>query len=158
MPNERRKRSEAQGRAPRLDLDEFLPQLIDHFMATWNQRLERQLPRVGLTFPQWRVLLITSHRGPMNIRALSNATLVPHSTLARWVRRMERAGLVRSGTDHGDRRAVEISITAKGRRMFAVALPVARRVHDEALVGFRAADRRALIGLLHRLRHNIGME
>lgn len=140
------------------DIDQFLPQLIDHFMATWNRLLERELPSVGLTFPQWRVLLITSHRGPMNIRQLSDATLVPHSTLARWVRHMEKAGLVGSKVFDGDKRAVELSITAKGRRSFAKAFPIAERVYNDALVGFSDAERRTLLDFMHRLRRNIGME
>lgn len=158
MTAEKRSKNPSTADRPRLDLDQWLPQLLDHFMSTWNNKLDHELKEIRLTFPQWRILLITSQRGPLNIRQLSNTTLVPHSTLARWTRHMEKAGLVRSGVIGGDKRAVEISITAKGRRTFAKAFPIAYGVYAEALKGFTDADRQMLVGMLHRLRKNIGMK
>ena len=82
---------------PTTDLNplDALPYMLDTSIARWNQRLERRLTPIGLTFEQWRVLLVTARRGPMNIRELSNATLVPHSTIGRWLTQMEAEGLVK---------------------------------------------------------------
>ena len=157
MPAKHRSESGSSAAEPKIKLDQWLPQLLDHFMSAWNEELGKQLKRVGLTFPQWRILLMTSQRGSMNIRQLSDATLVPHSTLARWIRYMEKTGLVSSNTLGEDKRAVEVSITSKGRRAFARAYPIAQKVYREALVGFSEIERKALIDFLYRLRSNIGM-
>ena len=144
--------------AQRVDLKEFLPYLVDQFMATWNARLSQRLSAKAITFEQWRVLLVTSHIGPMNIRELSAATLVPYSTIGRWIGRMERDGLVARRARPKDGRAVEISITAKGRRKFEEVFPTAYAEYQDALVGFSAVEHAALLHFLHRLRRNIGME
>ena len=157
MPMKRPRALTPLRRAPQLDLDQWLPQLLDHFMSAWNEKLARDLKQVKLTFPQWRILLITTQIGPLSIRQLSNATLVPHSTLARWTRRMEKAGLVRIRTMGADKRAVEVSITPKGSDAFAKALPVALGVYKEALKGFSEVEQQRFINMLHRLRTNIGM-
>ena len=157
MPVKRSHALTSVARAPQLDLDQWLPQLVDHFMSAWNEKLAQDLKQVKLTFPQWRILLIATQRGPLSIRQLSNATLVPHSTLARWARRMERSGLVRTRTMGADKRAVEVSIAPKGADAFAKALPIAISVYRKALEGFSEVEQQRLIGMIHRLRTNIGM-
>jgi DNA-binding MarR family transcriptional regulator len=120
-----------------------LPYLLDTSIAKWNQRLGRRLQPVGLTFEQWRVLLVTSKRGPLNIRELSNATLVPHSTIGRWLTTMEQDGLVKRRALPRDQRAVEISITQKGAQPVP-ARPADRpsriRVRHSGLHAGRARD------------------
>jgi DNA-binding MarR family transcriptional regulator len=132
-----------------------LPYLLDTSIAKWNQRLGVRLQPIGLTFEQWRVLLVTSQRGPLNIRELSNATLVPHSTIGRWLTQMEQEGLVKRRALPRDQRAVEISITQKGRNLFLRALPVARLEYESAIQEFTPAELDTLMSLLQRLMRNL---
>lgn len=142
---------------PRTNVDplDALPYLLDTSIHRWNKRLEERLEPVGLTFEQWRVLLVTARRGPMNIRELSNVTLVPHSTIGRWLAQMEQEGLVRRRALPRDQRAVEISITSKGRNLFLRALPTARLEYESAISNFSAEELETLMGLLRRLRENL---
>lgn len=132
-----------------------LPYLLDTSIAKWNQRLGQRLEPIGLTFEQWRVLLVTSKRGPLNIRELSNATLVPHSTIGRWLTQMEQEGLVKRRALPRDQRAVEISITQKGRNLFLRALPVARLEYESAIQEFTPDELDTLMSLLQRLKNNL---
>ena len=132
-----------------------LPYLLDTSIAKWNQRLGQRLQAIGLTFEQWRVLLVTSQRGPLNIRELSNATLVPHSTIGRWLTQMEQEGLVKRRALPRDQRAVEISITQKGRNLFLRALPIARLEYESAIQAFSADELETLMSLLLRLKANL---
>ena len=100
---------------------------------------------------------ITSQIGAMSIRELSKATLVPYSTIGRWLRQMERAKLVRRRRRANDGRVVEIGITEKGRRKFAEVYPTAEAEYKDALVGLSAVEHAALLHFIHRLRRNIGM-
>ena len=135
-----------------------LPYLMDSSIAKWNQRLGRRLQPIGLTFEQWRVLLVTSKRGPLNIRELSNATLVPHSTIGRWLTTMEQDGLVKRRALPRDQRAVEISITQKGRNLFLRALPIARLEYESAIQTFTPDELETLMSLLLRLKSNLGAD
>ena len=132
-----------------------LPYLLDTSIHRWNKRLEQRLTAVGLTFEQWRVLLVTARRGPMNIRELSNVTLVPHSTIGRWLTSMEQEGLVKRRALPRDQRAVEISITQKGRNLFLRALPIARLEYELAIHTFKPEELETLMSLLKRLRDNL---
>jgi DNA-binding MarR family transcriptional regulator len=142
---------------PKTSVDplDALPYLLDTSIHTWNKRLEQRLAAVGLTFEQWRVLLVTARKGPMNIRELSNFTLVPHSTIGRWLTQMEQEGLVRRRALPRDQRAVEISITQKGRNLFLRALPIARLEYESAIHTFSHDELETLMGLLRRLRENL---
>jgi MarR family transcriptional regulator, organic hydroperoxide resistance regulator len=132
-----------------------LPYLLDTSIAKWNLRLGQRLEPIGLTFEQWRVLLVTAQRGPMNIRELSNATLVPHSTIGRWLTQMEKEGLVKRRALPRDQRAVEISITQKGRNLFLRALPIARLEYESAVQEFTPGELDMLMSLLQRLKDNL---
>ena len=142
---------------PKTNIDplDALPYLLDNSIHLWNQRLEERLTAIGLRFEQWRVLLVTARRGPMNIRELSNVTLVPHSTIGRWLAQMEGDGLVKRRALPRDQRAVEISITPKGRNLFLRALPIARLEYESAVLQFTPEELDTLMSLLKRLRANL---
>jgi DNA-binding MarR family transcriptional regulator len=142
---------------PKTNVDplDALPYLLDTSIFRWNKRLEQRLEPIGLKFEQWRVLLVTARRGPMNIRELSNVTLVPHSTIGRWLTQMEGEGLVKRRALPRDQRAVEISITAKGRNLFLRALPIARLEYESAIHTFQPEELDTLMSLLKRLRDNL---
>lgn len=142
---------------PKTNVDplDALPYLLDTSIHRWNKRLEQRLEPIGLKFEQWRVLLVTARRGPMNIRELSNVTLVPHSTIGRWLTQMETEGLVKRRALPRDQRAVEISITAKGRNLFLRALPIARLEYESAIHNFSPEELDTLMSLLKRLRDNL---
>ena len=134
---------------------ESLPYLLDQSIARWNDRLEHRLRVIELTFEEWRILLITARLGPMNIRQLSEATLVPHSTLGRWATQMERSGLVKRCVVPKDNRAVGISITPKGRKVFARALPIAIDEYNTIVRTFSDQELTTLNRLLWRLYQRI---
>jgi DNA-binding MarR family transcriptional regulator len=132
-----------------------LPYLLDQAIARWNGRLGKRLELHGLAFEEWRVLLVTIHKGPLNIRELSNATLVPHSTIGRWLVRMERRGLVRRRILPSDKRAVEVTITSKGRERYRAALPTAMAEYHSALHNFGKEEILAFTDFMRRLSDNL---
>jgi len=88
------------------------------------------------TLAQYRALVVLASRGPQRMTDLAAALGVAASTAGRMCDRLVRKGLVRRSRGRADRRSVQVSITAAGRR-----------VVDEA-----TARRRALIAeILSRL-------
>jgi DNA-binding MarR family transcriptional regulator len=88
------------------------------------------------TIAQYRALVVLASRGPQRMVDLAAALAVTPSTAGRMCQRLLRKGLIRRHRARSDRRAVQVSITAAGRK-----------VVDEA-----TARRRALLaGILGRL-------
>ena len=89
-----------------------------------------------ITIAQYRALVVLASRGPQRMADLAAALDVAPSTAGRMCDRLLRKGLIRRQRARADRRAVNVSITAAGRR-----------VVDEA-----TARRRALLaGILAKL-------
>jgi DNA-binding MarR family transcriptional regulator len=128
---------------------------LTHLVRDWTARFEKQLRKKGVTHDQWRVLLVTSQVESMNIMELRDATLVPHSTLGRWLHRMEALGLVHLRTDAKDQRSVAISIAPQGRKLFESLYPIAERCERDALAGFSKEDERLFRDYLKRVAHNV---
>ena len=132
-----------------------LPYLLDVAIGLWNGQLARKLKAAGLSFEQWRLLLVTAERPPMTIRNLSDATLVPHSTIGRWISGMEARGLLSRTVDPDDSRAVRIGITKAGKRLYARTAPLAAKAYEEGVSGFSPEELKDLHEKLHRLSYNL---
>ncbi len=88
------------------------------------------------TIAQYRALVVLASRGPQRMAGLAAALAVTPSTAGRMCDRLVRKGLIRRQRARGDRRAVQVSITAAGR----------------SVVGQATARRRELIaGILGKL-------
>ncbi len=128
---------------------ELMPFALNRLMAGWNARLAAKLEAKGISFPQWRVLMVSA-RSPaaLTIVELSERTLVPHSTLSRQVAAMERDGLVWRTPSEEDARAVRVVLTPRGRARYREALPLAVEEVElglSALTREEAAELRRLV-------------
>jgi DNA-binding MarR family transcriptional regulator len=129
----------------------LLPFALNRLMAAWNARLAARLADIGLSFAQWRVLLVCARAGgPLTIVELSERTLVPHSTLSRQLTEMERLGLVARGPAE-DGRAVSIRLTEAGLARYRAALPLAEAETEAGLARLSAAERALLVDLIARM-------
>jgi DNA-binding MarR family transcriptional regulator len=129
----------------------LLPFALNRLMAAWNARLGARLADIGMSFAQWRVLLVCARAdAPLTIVELSDRTIVPHSTLSRQLTDMERLGLIVRGPAM-DGRAVSITLTTQGRARYAAALPIAEAETHAGLSALTAAERAALTDMVGRL-------
>jgi DNA-binding MarR family transcriptional regulator len=83
--------------------------LIDHLFADASRAN-------GLT-PQQAQLLCELMPGPLGMTELTGLLNVERSTMTGLVDRVERRALVKRAPDANDRRAIQIALTAKGRRL-----------------------------------------
>jgi MarR family transcriptional regulator, organic hydroperoxide resistance regulator len=79
------------------------------------------LEPMGLTHPQYLVMLALWQHGPLAIKDLSRLLQLDPGTLSPLVKRLEQAGLVRRDRDPRDERALAISLTDEGRALRAQA-------------------------------------
>lgn len=142
---------------PFADLGQFLPYLLNRVMARMNQLLSERLRGHGLSFQEWRILLVLANRGPRNIRALSEETVVPHSTLSRMLVRMERSGLITRTNAKSDARNVTLGLTAEGQARFEAIQHHALAVLAEAEGDIAPEDLARMRITARRMADNLGL-
>ena len=75
------------------------------------------LEPMGLTHPQYLVMLALWQHGPLSVKSLSRLLQLDPGTLSPLIKRLEAAGLLRRDRDPRDERALAISLTDKGRAL-----------------------------------------
>ncbi len=119
------------------------------------REVRRRVPET-LTLPQFDVLA-QLHRGPegMTPRELTRELLVTAGNLTGVIGRLGRLGLVVRRPVPGDRRAIRIRLTARGRRVMRRAIPRHRRDVRRLLAHVQTADLQRLRDLLGSLSRGL---
>jgi DNA-binding MarR family transcriptional regulator len=143
---------------------EFVPafRLEDHLFFYFSQVLARRTRAInirlrphGVDYARWRVLAVLKEHSGATMGQLADLTSVDRTTLTRTLGLMEKAGLVARRERRSDRRSLAISLTAKGRRMFARILPLTLAETDRALTGFSLEEIGTLRDRLKRMAANL---
>jgi DNA-binding MarR family transcriptional regulator len=136
--------------------------LEDHLFFYFSQVLARRTRAIntrlrphGVDYARWRVLAVLQEHSGATMGQLADLTSVDRTTLTRTLGLMEKAGLVARRERRSDRRSLAISLTAKGRRMFARILPLTLAETDRALTGFSLEEIGALRDRLKRMAANL---
>ena len=82
------------------------------------------LAPLGLTHPQYLVMLALWERSPRTVKDISSALLLEPATLSPLLKRLAAAGLVSRTRAADDERALAIELTAAGRELRQKALAV----------------------------------
>jgi DNA-binding MarR family transcriptional regulator len=72
------------------------------------------LQKLGLTYPQYLVLVVLWERGPQGVGDLAAALRMDFGTLSPMLKRIESKGLVTRGRSLEDERRVLVDLTPKG--------------------------------------------
>ncbi|MFG3589671.1 MarR family winged helix-turn-helix transcriptional regulator [Streptomyces sp. NPDC047990] len=75
------------------------------------------LDELGLTYPQYLVMLVLWEQDSITVRDLGNALQLESSTLSPLLKRLEAAGLLRRERRAEDERSVAIRLTDAGARL-----------------------------------------
>lgn len=86
------------------------------------------LEPLGLTHPQYLVMLSLWERAPRSLRDLADELAMEPATLSPLVKRLEAQGRVVRGRSSDDERVLEISLTEAGRALRTDALSVPRQI------------------------------
>lgn len=76
---------------------------------------------IGLTYPQYLVMLVLWKQAPQTVGSLGDMLYLDSGTLTPLLKRMETAGLISRTRDAGDERRVLIDVTVKGRALRSAA-------------------------------------
>jgi DNA-binding MarR family transcriptional regulator len=100
------------------------------------------LEAIGLTHPQYLVMLALWERSPRTVRDLGEALLLEPATLSPLLKRLEAAGLVTRTRNASDDRALDIELTPAGRALRVEAEKVPGTIVDR--LGMPLADLEAI--------------
>jgi DNA-binding MarR family transcriptional regulator len=85
-------------------------------VAILSRHFERQCLEIGLSLPQYRLLLFV-RRGPQRAAELAAQASVRRPTLTALVDGLEKEGLLVRRAVEGDRRGIRLELTSKGSEM-----------------------------------------
>jgi MarR family transcriptional regulator, transcriptional regulator for hemolysin len=151
---ERARRAE-EGATRAFKLEDHLFFYFSQILARRTRAINTRLRPYGLDYPRWRVLAVLQEHSGASMGQLADLTSVDRTTLTRTLGLMEEARLVAREEREGDRRSLVISLTPKGRRMFARILPLTLTETDRALTGFSPAEIAVLRDRLKRIADNL---
>jgi DNA-binding MarR family transcriptional regulator len=107
------------------------------------------LKDLGLTYPQYLVMLVLWEQGELPVKKLGEHLRLDSGTLSPLLKRLEAAGLVRRERSARDERSVEVGLTEEGVALRERAVRVPRRI--AAATGFDLDEIRDLRDRLDRL-------
>jgi MarR family transcriptional regulator, organic hydroperoxide resistance regulator len=109
------------------------------------------LQPLGLTFPQYLVVLELLNGAPLSVGALGSRLDMDTGTITPLVKRLEASGLVTRTRDPGDERRVLVDLTARGRALEADVRGITNKIKSACQLTDRGVDdlRRTLETLAH---------
>jgi DNA-binding MarR family transcriptional regulator len=131
-------------------------QVRDSCLCLHVQRAARALARrfdeamrpLGLTNGQFSLMMSLNRPKPPGMAAVALLLAMDRTTLTAALKPLRRRGLLKITTDPADGRGRLLTLTAKGRRLLARAVPVWRSTHTTVEALLRNGD-------LDRFRNNL---
>jgi MarR family transcriptional regulator, organic hydroperoxide resistance regulator len=144
--------------------DDRLAHLVKDATRTMVRALQMRLAEHAVSFGHWTFLRILWEGDRLTQRELSDRAGVMEPTTFSALKAMERLGYVRRRKFAGDRKKIYVLLTAKGRALRDVLVPLAEEVNRVAVRGVKPAaittTRSVLLAIienLHRDEHAASM-
>lgn len=119
--------------------------MLDHQVAVYRPLLEP----MGLTHPQYLVMLALWQHAPLSVRRLSELLQLDPGTLSPLLKRLEAIGYLRRERDPADERSLAITLTTEGRSLRSKAEKIPPAVVER--LGLPLADLQSLHAALTRV-------
>lgn len=116
----------------------FLLRLLEAKYDGLYQSVTRQ---TDITPRQFGVLMALLQQGPMTPSALAERISCDRNTLSEMLKRMTARRLISKKSNPGDRRSIQVQITAKGTSALMAVVPAAARLQDLMLTPLSQEDR-----------------
>ncbi|MBI5322109.1 MarR family transcriptional regulator [Bradyrhizobium sp.] len=116
----------------------FLLRLLEAKYDGLYQSVTRQ---TDITPRQFGVLMALLQQGPMTPSALAERISCDRNTLSEMLKRMTARRLISKKSHPGDRRSIQVQITAKGTSALMAVVPAAARLQDLMLAPLSHDDR-----------------
>src|SRR5215208_2590935 len=132
------------------EVAEFAGQLFFRLWRASHERTATALQSIDMTPALFGVLNFLGARKGAIQQEIGAAMGIDPSTMVSLIDQLEKEGLAKRRPHPSDRRAREVSVTPKGRRLLERSRKMALEAQDEVLRGLTIAERRQLRKLLRR--------
>jgi MarR family transcriptional regulator, organic hydroperoxide resistance regulator len=124
----------------------------------FNRVYKPLLDRLGLTYPQYLVMLALWERDRVALKEIGERLFLDSGTLTPLLKRLEAAGLVKRNRSAEDERQVRIALTAQGQALKEKARSVPLSILDASScsVAELSAVRNEIVALRDRLNAAAG--
>jgi len=124
----------------------------------FNRFYKPLLDRLGLTYPQYLVMLVLWERDGLPVKDIGERLFLDSGTLTPLLKRLEAAGLIKRTRSTEDERQVLIALTSQGQslREKARTVPQAMLAASACSVSELSAMKNELIALRDRLNAALG--
>ena len=139
--------------APRLRLDDQLCFALYAASNAVTRAYAPHLDQIGLTYPQYLVMIVLWENGPSTLGAVAKRLRLPSNAITPLVDRLEAKGLVERQRNEGDRRTVIVAPTEAGALLADDAADVQAMV--EARSGIGTGELKRMRADLHALAERI---
>ena len=120
-----------------------------------RRRFDERARTLGVTRPQWKLLLSLSREQGLNQGALAERMDVEPITLCRMVDRMEESGLLERRRDPADRRAWRVHLTPRSRIMIDRLREGVAQLEQDMLAGLDDSAREQFSQVMDMIRANL---
>jgi DNA-binding MarR family transcriptional regulator len=125
----------------------------------FNRVYKPLLDRLGLTYPQYLVMLVLWERDGIAVKEIGERLYLDSGTLTPLLKRLEQAGLIKRTRSTEDERQVLIDLTAQGHSLKdkARAVPPSILAASQCSVAELSAMKDEIVALRDRLNAMVGV-
>lgn len=141
---------------PCLSLQDYLP----YRLAVVARRIAGSLSRkyadeFNISIPEWRVIAHLAEQQVCSSGEIGARTAMDKAKVNRAVTRLVAAGLVLAGTSTEDRRLNVLTLSRRGRDVYARIVPIALKHEASLLEALTPSEHKALLGILVKLQRRL---
>lgn len=144
---------------PIYNIDSFRPSqgigaCIGRARRTIVEAIDRELAPLDISHAQWIVIMLLGDGAAATAAELCKILIYDPGAMTRLLDRLEKKGVLRRVRAKDDRRAVQLKLTADGKKLYPRILDALVRVFNRLLHGFSKSEVRLLEQLLKRMVAN----
>lgn len=126
--------------------------LTNSYVGPMGRYLEAEY---GLLWHEWVVIFCLGHVGSWSAKEISLATGRPKNTISRAVSKLVDQAYIARSPHPDDARIQEMTLTAKGQRLYDTVVPRLQEVEATIYSGISPKDRAQFFETLEKLTHHV---
>lgn len=138
-------------------LEKVLTWRIHQVHSKLNAHAAKFLKEVsGIALAQWRIMLAIGPRDSKTHSDIRRYTAIDKGQLSRSLKGMIAEGLVEARFDTTDHRQQQLSLSARGRRIYDTTLPIMRKRQSDLSSVLTDMERKTIFVALDKLERAVG--
>jgi DNA-binding MarR family transcriptional regulator len=129
--------------------------LVTDVTRLLRKHFDRRAVRFQMTRAQWRALKRLSHNEGMCQNELAEQLEMEPIAIGRVIDRLQKGGFVERRADPADRRAWRLHLTPRAHGVVDDMEQISAELFRQAQRGISAADMKAMMGMLTRMKDNL---